>query len=83
MEMGVPVSPAFVLAERGREVAGEKEKGTGAAKNAARYNIIGAAGPARGEAHAHKKKEAVKRQGGKRAWRCCGELPMASYGTGT
>jgi hypothetical protein len=36
MEVGVPVSPAFVLAERGRGVAGEKEKGTGAAKNAAR-----------------------------------------------
>jgi len=41
-------SPAFVLAERGRGVGGER--GAGAATNAARQPA-GAADPARGEAH--------------------------------
>jgi hypothetical protein len=36
MKVGVPVSPAFVLAERGGGGRGERERGTGAVKNAAR-----------------------------------------------
>jgi hypothetical protein len=49
---GVPCLSAFVLAERGRGVGGER--GAGAATNAARQPA-GAAGPARGEAHQKRK----------------------------
>ena len=66
--MGAPASPAFVLAEGGRGVGGER--GAGAATNAARQPA-GAAGPARGEAH-------QKRKAGREvAWR--GAVVAASY----
>jgi hypothetical protein len=59
--MGVPASPAFVLAVRGRGVGGDR--GAGAATNAARQ-----ARPAQRAVRRTKKRKAA---GSGVAWRCC------------